>query len=223
MTSILINNYNYDNFLSNKYNSFEEIIIHGDFMAVVINLIFSKINGVDLKKITINGAMLNGQLGLNKFINLEYLELGQNFNIDCSINLEHNKNLKFIKILSLQFNHPINLSYNTQLEVIEFSNLSIFNNQLDLTQNVNLSKLILPSKYNKDLCLIDADLKNRLKKNNETNTFKINVFVHEINDKLWLNPFLKNKRMMNIEKLRNQGRLDEHIKFLTEEEFNLFY
>jgi hypothetical protein len=285
MSFVTIDKNTYWNFTlnSNPIKSLEKLIINGDFPSVCVNKIFEKINSSKLKTITINGKIIGEQLSFKKFVNLEYLELGEKFETSYPIDFSSNPNLSFLKILSWNFNHVLDLSFNTQLKALEFGDFGIFNHPLDLSHNTNLESLKLPSCYNHDLNLINCPIKKFIidknykslvhleyknlnefiiiglewisptKNNsnkitlNENNSDKLddqqfkkrklnpekpNIKLYhegeyiETNKKKFpngINPVVHAKRLKNLQKLKEEGKLDKYLNLLTEEEFDMFF
>lgn len=161
MTSTTIDLNTYWNFTldSNPIKSIEKIIIDGDFSSVCVSKIFSKLNSSDLKTIIINGKITKGQICLKKFVNLEYLEFGEKFEISYEIDFSSNPKLNFLKIFSCNFNQSLVLCYNVKLKSLEFGDFCVFNYPLDLSCNVNLESLKLPSNYNHELFLANCPIK----------------------------------------------------------------
>lgn len=265
MSSIVIDKSNYWNFSSNTnfIKTIEEIIINDDFVNICVNNIFSKLNPLNLKKIILNNKILSGKINLDKFVNLEYLEFGEKFDSEFEIDLRSNLNLRFIKILSWNYSHPLDLTNNIQLESLEFGDFGIFNHPLDLTKNVNLNSLKLPSCYNQDLYLMNCvlkkfvidknykslvqgeyknleefiiigieknvDEKKKLNKKRkllpDQNNLNFYQGIQTNKEKFpnGINPLIYTKRLKNLQKLKEEGKLDKYLNELTLEEFEMLY
>lgn len=278
MSSIVINKNNFWKYSSKSLQSIivENLVINDEFVIICINNIFSKLNPFELKKIIINNKITGRELNLDKFTNLEYLELGEKFNCEQPINLKSNLNLKGLKILSWNYNYPLDLSSNINLEKLEFGDFGIFNHPLDFSVNTKLISLKLPSCFSQDLYLMNCENLKRfiIDKNYKSlvhiqyknldeftiigidkidentpiikNDFNDDILYpqnkkRKLNEKSFdyylyqsiqnasnkfgkaINPVILTKRLINLQKLRDQGKLDEYLNSLTQEEIDIFY